>query len=157
MTVSGKRVVVTGAGRGIGAELTAELRSRGAEVIGVDLAGGDEGCDVSDADQVAALFDKVGRVDGLVNCAALLVNRRAYDEIPLDEWDRMLAVNVRARSCALVPRLRRWATRRQHRQRGLRDRVHGLARVRPLRRVEGRGHLADPRRSRTRWERGTSG
>ena len=94
MTVSGKRLVVTGAGRGIGAELTTELRSRGADVIAVDLAGGDVVCDVSDADQVAALFDKVGAVDGLVTCAALLVNRRPYDEIPLDEWNRMLAVNI---------------------------------------------------------------
>ena len=56
MTVSGKRVVVTGAGRGIGAELTAELRDRGAEVVGVDLSGADEVCDVSDEDQVAALL-----------------------------------------------------------------------------------------------------
>ena len=94
MTVSGKRLVVTGAGRGIGAELTTELRSRGADVIAVDLAGGDVVCDVSDADQVATLFDKVGAVDGLVTCAALLVNRRPYDEIPLDEWNRMLAVNI---------------------------------------------------------------
>jgi NAD(P)-dependent dehydrogenase (short-subunit alcohol dehydrogenase family) len=94
MTVSGKRVVVTGAGRGIGAELATELRSRGAEVIGADLSGGDIACDVSDPDQVAALFEKVGAVDGLVTCAALLVNRRPYDEIPLDEWNRMLAVNI---------------------------------------------------------------
>jgi NAD(P)-dependent dehydrogenase (short-subunit alcohol dehydrogenase family) len=94
MTVSGKRIVVTGGGRGIGAELTAELRARGADVVGVDLAGADELCDVSDADEVAELFDKVGAVDGLVTCAALLVNRRPYDEIPLDEWNRMLAVNV---------------------------------------------------------------
>ena len=94
MTVSGKRVIVTGAGRGIGAELTAELRTRGAEVVGVDLAGSDEVCDVSDESQVAALFDWVGPVDGLVTCAALLVNRRPYDEIPLDEWNRMLAVNI---------------------------------------------------------------
>jgi NAD(P)-dependent dehydrogenase (short-subunit alcohol dehydrogenase family) len=34
-------------------------------------------------------------VDGLVNCAALLVSRKSYDEIDLDEWDRMFAVNVR--------------------------------------------------------------
>ena len=95
MTVDGKRIVVTGAGRGIGAGLTAELRSRGADVVGVDLAGTDASCDVSDAGQVDALFSGLGRVDGLVNCAALLVERKAHDEIPLDEWDRMFAVNVR--------------------------------------------------------------
>lgn len=94
MTVSGKRIVVTGAGRGIGADLTAELRSRGADVVGVDLAGADETCDVTDAAHVEALFERVGPVDGLVTCAALLVSRRPYDEIPLDEWDRMLTVNI---------------------------------------------------------------
>jgi 3-oxoacyl-[acyl-carrier protein] reductase len=34
-------------------------------------------------------------VDGLVNSAALLVDRRPFDEIDLAEWDRMFAVNVR--------------------------------------------------------------
>ena len=96
MTVAGKRIVVTGGGRGIGAELATELRSRGADVVTVDLrSGADHTCDVSDAEQVAALFDDVGTVDGLVNSAALLVDRQPYDEIPLDEWDRMFAVNVR--------------------------------------------------------------
>jgi 3-oxoacyl-[acyl-carrier protein] reductase len=50
---------------------------------------------VSDARQVDELFAAVGAVDGLVNCAALLVDRKAYDEIALEEWDRMFAVNVR--------------------------------------------------------------
>ena len=109
MTVDGKRIVVTGAGRGIGAGLTTELRSRGADVVGVDLAGTDASCDVSDAGQVDALFSGLGRVDGLVNCAALLVERKAHDEIPLDEWDRMFAVNVRgsflcARAAAVAMR-----------------------------------------------------
>ena len=96
MTVAGKRIVVTGGGRGIGAELATELRSRDADVVTVDLrSGADRTCDVSDAEHVAALFDDVGTVDGLVNSAALLVDRQPYDEIPLDEWDRMFAVNVR--------------------------------------------------------------
>lgn len=94
--LAGKRIVVTGAARGIGAALAAELRARGAEPITVDVtAGADMTCDVSDAGQVSATFAEVGDVDGLVNCAALLVGRKAYHEIDLDEWDRMFAVNVR--------------------------------------------------------------
>ena len=74
MTVAGKRIVVTGAGRGIGAALVAELRDRGAEVVTVDIASRAEiVCDVSDGEQVTAVFGEIGTVDGLVNCAALLV------------------------------------------------------------------------------------
>ena len=97
MSVVGKRIVVTGAGRGIGAGLAAFLRGRGATVVTTDITPDavDVGCDVSDPEQVDALFALAGAVDGLVNSAALLVGRRRYDEIPLDEWDRMFAVNVR--------------------------------------------------------------
>jgi NAD(P)-dependent dehydrogenase (short-subunit alcohol dehydrogenase family) len=96
VTVRDKRIVVTGGGRGIGAALASELRDRGADVVTVDVQpGADLTCDVSDPEQVEALFVAVGALDGLVNCAALLVDRRAFDEIELDEWDRMFAVNVR--------------------------------------------------------------
>jgi 3-oxoacyl-[acyl-carrier protein] reductase len=94
--LAGKRVVVTGGARGIGAALAAEVRARDAEAVTVDLAeGADLRGDVSDPSDVDRLFADAGPVDGLVNCAALLVGRRAYDEIDLDEWDRMFAVNVR--------------------------------------------------------------
>jgi NAD(P)-dependent dehydrogenase (short-subunit alcohol dehydrogenase family) len=94
--LTGKRIVVTGAARGIGAALAAELRARGATAITADVAGdADVTCDVSDAAQVSAMFAEAGDVDGLVNCAALLVARKAYDEIDVGEWDRMFAVNVR--------------------------------------------------------------
>jgi 3-oxoacyl-[acyl-carrier protein] reductase len=96
MTLASKRVVVTGGARGIGATLAGELRSRGADVVTTDVQpGADRQCDVSDAAQVEELFTAIGAVDGLVNCAALLVGRQPYDEIALDEWDRMFAVNVR--------------------------------------------------------------
>jgi len=94
--LTGKRIVVTGAARGIGAALSAELRARGAAAITADVtAGVAHVTGHVGAGQVSAMFAEVGNVDGLVNCAALLVSRKAYHEIDLDEWDRMFAVNVR--------------------------------------------------------------
>ena len=96
MSVKGKRIVVTGGARGIGARLVGELRERGADVVSTDvLPGCDIVCDVSDEQDVIALFDQAGDIDGLVNNAALLVGRRPFQEISVDDWDRMMAVNVR--------------------------------------------------------------
>ena len=96
MTVKGKRIVVTGGARGIGARLVGELRERGAKVTSTDiLPGCDIVCDVSDEQDVVSLFDQVGDIDGLVNNAAMLVGRRPFQEISVEEWDRMMAVNVR--------------------------------------------------------------
>ena len=93
----GKRFVVTGAGRGIGAGLAGVLRDRGATVVTADVnpEGVDVTCDVSDEASVAALFAHAGEIDGLVNCAARLVARRPSSDLTVDEWDHMFAVNVR--------------------------------------------------------------
>ena len=68
--MEGLRVVVTGAARGSVSPAT-ELRQRGAEVVTLDINpdGVDHQCDVSDADQVEAVFDDIGDIDGLVNAA----------------------------------------------------------------------------------------
>ena len=99
MSLQGKRIVVTGAAQGIGAEAAAELRARGADVVTLDRAPARIFvCDVSDADRVDAVFDEIGAggaIDGLLNNAGLIVTRKNHEEIPLDEWDRVFAVNVK--------------------------------------------------------------
>ena len=71
--------------------------------------------DVSSPEQTARLaqvaVDAVGGLDALVNNAAVIagLQRRPFDEIADDEWDRVLAVNLKgAWLCAkaLVPLLR---------------------------------------------------
>ena len=99
MGLQEKRIVVTGAAQGIGAEAAAELRARGADVVTLDrAAGADLTCDVSDAERVDAVFDEIGAagaIDGLLNNAGLIVTRKNLEDIPLDEWDRVFAVNVK--------------------------------------------------------------
>jgi len=95
VTVEGKRFVVTGAARGIGRELTATLRRRGATVVAADvLDGADHRCDVSNEHEVADLFAAAGPIDGLVNNAALLPGRAPSAELSVEEFRTMMDVNV---------------------------------------------------------------
>ena len=96
MSMKGLRIVVTGAARGIGQALAADLEARGASVVTLDLNpnGVDHECDISDPEQVEAVFETIGEIDGLVNNAAYLVDRKRFEDIELSEWNRMLAVNV---------------------------------------------------------------
>jgi NAD(P)-dependent dehydrogenase (short-subunit alcohol dehydrogenase family) len=73
-----KRVVITGAASGIGAATAAELRSRGAQVIGLDLNASDPdivACDVRDQESVdrgvAEAIDRLGGLDVLINNAGI--------------------------------------------------------------------------------------
>jgi 3alpha(or 20beta)-hydroxysteroid dehydrogenase len=103
--VAGKVVLVTGAARGQGAAEVAALHREGATVIGLDVidpAGADHGVtyrrlDVAsegDWTELAGwLQEEHGRVDGLVNNAAV-THRRRLGEIRLEDWNRTLAVNV---------------------------------------------------------------
>ena len=71
------RVLLTGAAGGIGSAATAELRARGAQVIGLDLDGGHDviACDVREQASVdaavAAAIERLGGLDVLINNAGI--------------------------------------------------------------------------------------
>jgi 3alpha(or 20beta)-hydroxysteroid dehydrogenase len=90
--------VVTGAGRGQGATEAALLRSRGWVVVTTDVAGEvDVLADVCDAAAWASLVETIlerhGRLDGLVNNAAVHHTRPLLEERP-DDVERVFRINT---------------------------------------------------------------
>lgn len=115
MKFAGQTVVVTGAGRGIGAALAAAYSKEGAIVAAIDReaanvgrivetireAGGDAAAyavDLRSPDEVAATFAEIeerhGRIDVLINNAGLGIWKSPY-ELELDEWDTVINTNLR--------------------------------------------------------------
>lgn len=100
--MSAARALVTGSARGIGRAVAAELAGQGLEVIGVDVAEQDGGvcartirADLGDVDDCRRVVDEAGPIDVLVNNAAV-VFRTPVEEFTVDEFDRTVAVNLRA-------------------------------------------------------------
>lgn len=94
------RILVTGAGRGLGAALTEAWRSRGDEVLATDrvaTAGVDLELDVtSDAAWAAArrhVEETWGGLDLLVNNAGVAGGGR-LDVAAMTEWERLVEVNL---------------------------------------------------------------
>jgi 3-oxoacyl-[acyl-carrier protein] reductase len=129
--VTQRVAVVTGGGRGIGRGISLALAEAGlavsllyhrqaeaaqATVRAIREAGGtarEYTCDVADTDQVARVFVQAhadaGRIDVLVNNAGLATRTGTVDLLE-DDWDRVLAVNLKgAWLCAraVIPGMQR--------------------------------------------------
>jgi NAD(P)-dependent dehydrogenase (short-subunit alcohol dehydrogenase family) len=124
----GRVVIVTGGGRGIGAEHAVEFARQGARVVVNDLGGAPDGSgadagpaaevveritamggeavantdDVTDFDAaariVATAIDTFGRLDTVVNNAGMLRDRMFVNMSP-QEWDDSIRVNLRGHFC----------------------------------------------------------
>ncbi|MEK9661677.1 MAG: SDR family oxidoreductase [Alphaproteobacteria bacterium] len=131
--VDGKIVIITGAGQGLGRDyalafaeagaipVLAEVDADNLAAVAAEIEGAGGQClaietDVGDPDSVRAMadatLDAYGCIDVLINNAAIFASlpQRPFDEIPYDEWNRVIHVNVTGSylcACAVAPAMRR--------------------------------------------------
>ncbi len=114
MRLKDRVAIVTGAARGIGQAYCLALAREGAKVVAADiLSCAETVAKVQDADgevlgvtadvasapstqaMAAQALQRFGRIDILVNNAAVLVKPTPFDQIPEAEWERVMAVNIK--------------------------------------------------------------
>jgi 3-oxoacyl-[acyl-carrier protein] reductase len=125
--LAGRTVVITGGGKGIGKVYVEEFAKAGARVVAADVDGAvvksvaealsaqglqvvglatDIASEESTKAMAQAALERFGGIDVLINNASLMsvLPRRSWLEIPVEEWDRVMAVNLRGMflSCRAV-------------------------------------------------------
>src|SRR5438132_308883 len=125
--LTGRTVIITGGGKGIGKVYSQEFAKAGARVVAADIDGAaaksvaealaaqgfetvglatDIASEESTKAMAQAALECFGAIDVLINNASLMsaLPRRSWLEIPVEEWDRVMAVNLRGMflSCRAV-------------------------------------------------------
>jgi len=98
LDLKGRCAVVTGGRIGIGAAIAERMKASGATVRVWDVDSTDDPVDVADPKAVeratARALADFGRIDVLVNNAGIAGMNRPTAEYPIEEWERVLRVNL---------------------------------------------------------------
>ncbi|HTR86641.1 MAG TPA: SDR family oxidoreductase [Reyranella sp.] len=133
MSLAGRTILITGAGRGLGRAFAEACVAAGAERIVVADVRADLGeatakalgakavflpVDLADPQSIQTFADTIarryGRLDGLVNNGAIAtgIGGKTFEEIDIETWDKVMTVNVRGTWLmikAMAPLLRKSA------------------------------------------------
>ncbi|MFJ7979766.1 SDR family NAD(P)-dependent oxidoreductase [Lysinibacillus xylanilyticus] len=111
MAVEQQVIIVTGAGGGMGKAIIQEQLAKGNIVVGFDLSVASLNDLAQDALQCfevnvlqeervnevfKQVFDKYGRIDGLVNALGIAQSATPLEQVTMDEWNRLMDVNVKS-------------------------------------------------------------
>ena len=99
-SLQGKVAIVTGSEGTLGRAITESLRSHGAQVVGVDIAGdADRVADITSTEQTRQFVNDIvaeyGRIDVLALNAGVQ-HMAPIDEFPLERWNALLGVMLTA-------------------------------------------------------------
>ncbi len=107
--MTNRRVLVTGGGSGIGAAVGRLLGQEGWDVHLADIAPPPDGIglDVTDEHRWRDVFDEIGDIDALVNCAGVRTRSMIVD-MELAEFDRVMGINLTGTFLGVRQAFRQW-------------------------------------------------